>query len=199
MELYDIAQELAAEFENPILIGGIAAIESGYTAESTKDVDMIVVVHERYSAAQVLEDFTVTSQAPRGEKGRGIYCGIHVDVYFEHQSYLGSLAQLDVALIAQYRGKRVGNWILLTPPAQFATKVAALLDRAGTLKGRRDANTLYAMILSSLSPEDAREAFLNCSSSSNRIQLWEQACADLSSALSTNTERDTVRSFFRTR
>jgi hypothetical protein len=46
MELYDIAQELAAEFENPILIGGIAAIESGYTAESTKDVDMIVVVHK---------------------------------------------------------------------------------------------------------------------------------------------------------
>lgn len=195
MELSDIAQELATHFDNPILIGGIAAIESGYTTEATKDVDVIVLIHDRKVAATVLDDFTVSGQTPRGEKGRGTYRGIHVDVYFAHQSYLGTAAQLDVATVAQHRGIRLGGWTLLTPPAQFATKIAALLDRAGTAKGVRDANTLSAMIRSGLSPGESRVVFLDCATSGAQ-ELWDRAGTDMLAACSTNSERESVRTFF---
>jgi hypothetical protein len=195
VDLSDIAQELATHFDNPILIGGIAAIESGYTTEATKDVDIIVLIHDRKVAASVLEDFTVSGQTPRGEKGRGTYRGIHVDVYFAHQSYLGTAAQLDVAKIAQHRGIRLGGWTLLTPPAQFATKIAALLDRAGTAKGVRDATTLFAMIRSGLSPEESHAVFLDCVTGGGQ-ELWDRACTNMVAACSTNSERDEIRVFF---
>lgn len=83
MDLSQISQELAAKFHEPILIGGIAAIESGYTSEATNDIDTIVMVHDRTTAERVLHGFTI-NRLHGGEKGRGTYCGIHVDVYFEH-------------------------------------------------------------------------------------------------------------------
>lgn len=39
MNFYEAAQELADKFTDPILIGGIAAIESGFTELTTNDID----------------------------------------------------------------------------------------------------------------------------------------------------------------
>lgn len=195
MDLNEIAQELASKFENPILIGGIAAIEGGYTSEATNDVDTIVMVHERGTAERVLDGFT-TNRIHGGEKGRGTYLGIHVDVYFEHQSTLGNAAQLDVALLARHRGARLGNWTLLTPPAQFVTKMAALVDRAGTPKGRRDANILYAMIESGVDAREARAVLCECSKSPDSDQVWESGGLYLIQVRSTNREKSVIGGFF---
>lgn len=173
------------------------AIESGHTGEATNDIDAIVMVHERATAERVLQGFT-THRLHGGEKGRGTYCGIHVDVYFEHQSTLGAASVLDVAKISRHRGEKLGNWVLLTPPAQFATKLAALIDRPGTAKGRRDANILYSMIDSGISPSQARSVFIESSGSADPQALWTQGRDSLMQVRSTSRERETLRGFFAT-
>lgn len=195
MNLSDIAQELASKFDDPILIGGIAAIEGGYTDEATNDVDTIVMVHERSTAERVLDGFT-TNHIHGGEKGRGTYMGIHVDVYFEHQSILGSAALLDVASLARHRGARLGNWTLLTPPAQFVTKLAALVDRVGTPKGKRDANVLYSMIEAGIDADEARAVLSECSKNPNSDRVWTSAGLHLAQVRSTSREKDVIKTFF---
>ena len=196
MDLYDVAQELASQFTDPILIGGVAAVESGFTEVTTNDIDAIVMVTDRGRARQILSDY---SEHPNhgGNKGRGKYGGLHVDVYFEYESVLGIEAQLSVQHLVKYRGDRIGNWYVLTPPAQFVTKLAALLDRAGTSKGYKDAQVLYGMVESGVSAHEARNILIECSKNPDSRKLWEQAGEHLRDAVDTSAQRELVRRFFR--
>lgn len=54
MNLYEVAQELAAQFTEPILIGGFAAVESGFTEVTTNDIDAIIMVADRGRARMIL-------------------------------------------------------------------------------------------------------------------------------------------------
>lgn len=171
MNLYEAAQELAAKFTDPILIGGIAAIESGFTELTTNDIDAILMVADRSRPQQILDDYSENSHHG-GRKGRGNFLGLHVDVYFEYDSTLGDAAQLSVQHLVQYRGAQLGNWYVLTPSAQFVTKLAALLDRAGTAKGGKDAAVLYAMVESGVNAEESRGIFVECSKRTDAQDLW---------------------------
>lgn len=195
MDLYAVAQELAEQFTEPILIGGVAAVQSGFTDLTTNDIDAILMVGDRGRAEQVLEDYSENSHHG-GRKGRGNYRGLHVDVYFEYDSTLGDAAELSVQRLVKYRGDRLGNWYVLTSPAQFVSKLAALLDRAGTAKGRKDAQVLYGMVKSKLSAQAARDVLIECSKSTDPQRLWNLCGEHLGNALDTNAERDRVREFF---
>lgn len=118
-------------------------------------------------------------------------------MYFEYESVLGLEAQLSVRHLVQYRGDQIGNWFVLTPPAQFVTKMAALLDRAGSAKGRKDAQVLYGMIEAAVSAKDARNILIECSGAPNPERLWMTCGEYLREALGTNAERERVRNFFR--
>lgn len=190
----EISQRLAGMFADPILIGGIASIKAGYTTETTNDVDAIIVISDRQKVAQVLRDYSERAMSG-GVKGRGTFEGIHVDVYFPFQSKLGEAARLDVARIAEYRGQRHGSWTLLTAPAQFATKIAALLDRSGTSKGERDAQVLLTMIDSDVDGFESRKVFLHCSESSAAEGLWSHARDELLDRAPGRREHE-IRQFF---
>ncbi|MFA5710749.1 hypothetical protein [Mycolicibacterium sp.] len=190
----EISQRLAGMFTDPILIGGIASIKAGYTTEATNDVDAIIVISDRQVVAQVLRDYSERPMSG-GVKGRGTFEGIHVDVYFPYQSKLGDAARLDVATIAEYRGQRHGNWTLLTAPAQFVTKVAALLDRAAKSKGERDAQVLLTMIDSGVDGAESRRVFLRCAEAAGAAGLWSQARDELVDRAPGRREQQ-IRAFF---
>ncbi|WP_253259131.1 hypothetical protein [Subtercola boreus] len=73
---------------------------------------------------------------------------MHVDAYFPYESKLGTKLLLDVGILTQYVDPdlTVEGWLMLTLDAHIATKIAALIDRYATEKGRKDARELVALI-----------------------------------------------------
>lgn len=178
ISLEEVSQQFAAFFDRPILIGGMAAIHSGFTNEATNDFDVILVSAGQSDVARVLDDFTLQPKSG-GIKGRGTYRGVHVDVYFAYRSKLGDRALLAVEKLAAYVGQTYGNWIVLTPPAQFVTKLAALLDRSASDKGNRDARTLISMIKSGVDGANAYAVMANCSEAADVEQIWRDGMDEL--------------------
>lgn len=193
-QLERVSQQFASFFNRPILIGGMAAIQSGFTTEATNDFDVILVSSGQSDVARVLEDFSLQPKSG-GIKGRGTYQGVHVDVYFAYRSKLGDRALLAVENLAEYVGQTYGNWVLLTPPAQFVTKLAALLDRSASDKGNRDARTLISMINQGVDGSAAYSVMASCSEADDIDHLWRQSMDELvDRAVSRDSQK--IRKFF---
>jgi len=140
-----VVDHLGYDLEPSILIGGWAThLRVG--GEASKDIDLIINSPElRQRLQSVLEDYS-ESRHSGGKKVRGTVNGIHIDAYLPHDSRLGDRLLLDVDKLAKYTDAMTENgWLLLTIDAHSVTKMAALLDRADTEKGSKDAREILAL------------------------------------------------------
>ena len=71
--------------------------------------------------------------------------GVGVDVYPVYQSKLGRRLQIPVEVLINHTEK-IDQTKVLTPEAQFVTKMAALLDRPDTLPGEKDRREMWELI-----------------------------------------------------
>ena len=93
-----------------------------------------------------VDDLSASSHLS-GTKWRGKVEGVHVDVYLPHESQLGSKLRLRTEVLAEHTDQLGhGKWRLLTIEAHTITKFAALLDRADTEKGAKDAREIASLL-----------------------------------------------------
>lgn len=144
-KLRAVVDHLGHDLEPSILIGGWAThLRVG--GEASKDIDLIINSPElRRTLRDVLDDYS-ESRHSGGKKVRGTVNGIHIDAYLPHDSRLGERLLLDVDKLAKYTDDVTkSGWLLLTIDAHTVTKMAALLDRADTEKGSKDAREILAL------------------------------------------------------
>lgn len=143
-----LVDHLGYDLEPSILIGGWATyLRVG--GPMSHDIDLIIgndsvrqKLHER------LDELSRSTHL-HGEKWSGEVDGVHLDIYIPHQSQLGARLRLRVEVLARHAEPAAHpeqRWLLLTIEAHTISKMAALLDRHGTVKGAKDANELLALI-----------------------------------------------------
>ncbi|KZE89224.1 nucleotidyl transferase AbiEii/AbiGii toxin family protein [Microbacterium sp. TNHR37B] len=143
-----LLDSLGYDLEPSILIGGWAT-NARVGGEISHDIDLIITEQSlRQRLPERLTGYSENRLHSGGRKARGDADGVHVDAYFPYESKLGSKLLLDVGVLTQYVDPdlKVEGWLMLTLDAHIATKVAALLDRHATEKGRKDARELVALI-----------------------------------------------------
>lgn len=145
-KLRAVVDRLGYDLDPSILIGGWAThLRVG--GEASKDIDLIINSPAlRATLRETLDDYS-ESQHSGGKKVRGTINGIHIDAYLPHDSRLGDRLLLDVDKLANYTDDITENgWLLLTIDAHTVTKMAALLDRADTEKGSKDAREILSLL-----------------------------------------------------
>ncbi len=143
-----LLDSLGYDLEPSILIGGWAT-NARVGGEISHDIDLIITDQSlRQRLPERLTGYSENHLHSGGRKARGDADGVHVDAYFPYESKLGSKLLLDVGVLARYVDPdfKVEGWLMLTLDAHIATKIAALLDRHATEKGRKDARELVALI-----------------------------------------------------
>lgn len=143
-----LVDSLGYDLEPSILIGGWAT-NARVGGEISHDIDLIITDQSlRQKLPQRLTEYSENQLHSGGKKARGNADGIHVDAYFPYESKLGSKLLLDVGVLTRYVDPtfRLRGWLMLTLDAHIATKIAALIDRHATEKGRKDARELVALI-----------------------------------------------------
>lgn len=143
-----LLDSLGYDLEPSILIGGWAT-NARVGGEISHDIDLIITDQSlRQRLPERLTGYSENHLHSGGRKARGDADGVHVDAYFPYESKLGSKLLLDVGVLTRYVDPdlKVEGWLMLTLDAHIATKVAALLDRHATEKGRKDARELVALI-----------------------------------------------------
>lgn len=146
--LRTLLDSLGYDFEPSILIGGWAT-NTRVGGEISHDIDLIITDQSlRQRLPQRLDGYSENELHSGGRKARGNADGVHVDAYFPHESKLGTKLLLDVAVLTNYVDPelKLHGWLMLTLDAHIATKIAALIDRHATEKGRKDARELVALI-----------------------------------------------------
>lgn len=137
---------LGEELEPSILIGGWATVYR-VGGEISHDIDLIIGSDEVRAKVEVTLEELSRSTHLQGTKWRGVFDGVHVDVYIPHQSQLGSKLRLRVEELAKHTEQLGhGAWRLLTIEAHTASKIAALLDRPDTEKGFKDAREILRLL-----------------------------------------------------
>ncbi len=147
-KLRALLDSLGYDLEPSILIGGWAT-NARVGGEISHDIDLIITDQSlRQKLPERLTGYSENQLHSGGKKARGDADGVHVDAYFPYESKLGSKLLLDVGALARYIDPdfTVEGWLMLTLDAHIATKVAALIDRHATEKGRKDARELVALI-----------------------------------------------------
>lgn len=147
-KLRTLLDSLAYDLEPSILIGGWAT-NARVGGEISHDIDLIITDQNlRQKLPDRLSGYSENQLHSGGRKARGTADGVHIDAYFPYESKLGSKLQLDVAVLATFVDPdlKVEGWLMLTLDAHIATKIAALMDRHATEKGRKDARELVALI-----------------------------------------------------
>lgn len=136
-----LLDSLGYDLEPSILIGGWAA-NARVGGEISHDIDLIIT------------DQSLRQRLPER---------LTVDAYFPYESKLGTKLLLDVGALTRYVDPdlKVEGWLMLTLDAHIATKIAALLDRHATEKGRKDARELVALIDSGATAEGVIEVLLS--------------------------------------
>jgi hypothetical protein len=131
-----------------ILIGGWATwMRIGGEQFFSRDIDLIINSLElRSTLKETLSDYS-ESRHQGGMKVRGTIDGIHIDAYIPYESELGDRLRLKVDVLAKHTDSKLfERWLLLNPEAHTISKLAALLDRPYTEKGRKDAREVLAML-----------------------------------------------------
>lgn len=147
-KLRALLDSLGYDLEPSILIGGWAT-NARVGGEISHDIDLIITDQNlRQRLPERLTEYSENQLHSGGRKARGNADGVHVDAYFPYESKLGTKLLLDVGALTRYVDPdlKVEGWLMLTLDAHIATKVAALLDRHATEKGRKDARELVALI-----------------------------------------------------
>lgn len=143
-----VLDSLGYDLEPSILIGGWAT-HARVGGEISHDIDLIITDQSlRQKLPSRLSEYSENRLHSGGKKARGDADGVHVDAYFPYESKLGTILLLDVGALTQYVDPelKVHGWLMLTLDAHIATKIAALIDRHATEKGRKDARELVALI-----------------------------------------------------
>lgn len=147
-QLRALLDSLGYDLEPSILIGGWAT-NARVGGEISHDIDLIITDQSlRRRLPERLTEYSENYLHSGGRKARGNADGIHVDAYFPYESKLGTKLLLDVGALTRYVDPelKVEGWLMLTLDAHIATKIAALIDRHATEKGRKDARELVALI-----------------------------------------------------
>ncbi len=147
-KLRAVLDSLGYDLEPSILIGGWAT-NARVGGEISHDIDLIITDQSlRQKLPQRLTEYSENQLHSGGRKARGNADGVHVDAYFPYESKLGSKLLLDVGVLTRFIDPdlKVEGWLMLTLDAHIATKIAALIDRQATEKGRKDARELVALI-----------------------------------------------------
>jgi hypothetical protein len=154
---------LGHDLDPSILIGGWAT-RFRIGGEISHDVDLIINDQSlRSKLRETLDDY---SEKHRGHslKARGEVDGVHIDAYIPYESELGERLRLRVAQLADFADSEViSGWLLLTLEAHTVSKMAALLDRPDSPKGRKDAREIYGLLEQDLNPEAAIDVLFTCS------------------------------------
>lgn len=141
-----VLDHLGDALDPSILIGGWAThVRVG--GDISYDIDLIIASPEVRGKVQSTVDDLSASSHLSGTKWRGEVEGVHVDVYLPHESQLGSKLRLRTEVLAEHTDQLGhGKWRLLTIEAHTITKFAALLDRADTEKGAKDAREIASLL-----------------------------------------------------
>jgi hypothetical protein len=146
-EIYD---EIHDSYPDAIVIGGWASWLHNKAAKS-HDIDIIVSPADLDDMRQALE---LTENSHFGSPmWRGTYDGIHLDVYVQYRSRLGSRLQLPVEHLVAQRFD-IDGYPTLNKEALLVAKSAARLDRPDTLPGRKDAEDMTLVLLGAPDPWD---------------------------------------------
>ena len=135
-------REFVREYPNAVLFGGWAThLRTG--APKSHDIDVIVdhPTLDRLRSKHALSE----SRHIGGKKFELKIDGVGVDVYPVYQSRLGRELQLPVEALYGW-SERLGQVRVLTAEAQFAAKMAALLDRPDTLPGEKDREEMWELL-----------------------------------------------------
>jgi hypothetical protein len=147
-KLQAVLDSLGYDLEPSILIGGWAT-HARVGGEISHDIDLIITDQSlRQKLPLRLSGYSENQLHSGGKKARGDADGVHVDAYFPYESKLGTKLLLDVGILSQFVDPdfKVKGWLTLTLDAHIATKIAALIDRYATEKGKKDARELVALI-----------------------------------------------------
>lgn len=150
-----LVDSLGNTLDPSILIGGWATwMRIGGDAFFSRDIDLIINSPSlRTTLKETLDDYS-ESHNLGGMKVRGTVDGIHVDAYIPHESELGDRLRLKVDVLARHVDAQLfDRWLLLNVEAHTISKMAALLDRPDSEKGRKDAREVIAMLF----PDGARD------------------------------------------
>ncbi len=137
-----VVRRFVREYPNAVLFGGWATYLRTGVAKS-HDIDVIVdhpTLNRLRSKHAVSESRHIS-----GKKFELKVEGVGVDVYPVYQSKLGRELQLPVEALFGW-SERIGQVRVLTVEAQFAAKMAALLDRPDTLPGEKDRKEMWALL-----------------------------------------------------
>lgn len=146
--LRTLLDSLGRDLDPSILIGGWAT-NARVGGEISHDIDLIINDQSlRQVLPQRLHEYSENELHSGGTKARGTADGVHVDAYFPYESKLGSKLLLDVAVLTRFVDPdfTVNGWLMLTLDAHIATKIAALIDRHATEKGKKDAREIVALV-----------------------------------------------------
>lgn len=137
-----VMRKFVREYPDAVLFGGWATYLRTGIAKS-HDIDVIVdhpTLDKVRSKHQLSESLHVG-----GRKFEVKLEGISVDVYPVFQSRLGQRLQLPVETLLPL-SERISGVRVLNSEGQFATKMAALLDRPDSLPGDKDRMEMWALL-----------------------------------------------------
>ena len=140
----EVMRKFVREYPDAVLFGGWATYLRTGVAKS-HDIDVIVdhATLDKVRAKHQLSE----SRHVGGRKFEVKVDGVAVDVYPVFQSRLGQRLQLPVeTLLAS--SERINGVRVLTREGQFATKMAALLDRPDSLPGEKDRKEMWSLLTS---------------------------------------------------
>jgi hypothetical protein len=147
-KLRALLDSLGYDLEPSILIEGWAT-NARVGGEISHDIDLIITDQRlRQRLPKRLDEYSENELHSGGKKARGKADGVHVDAYFPYESRLGTKLLLDVGVLTRFVDPdlKLHGWLMLTLDAHIATKIAALIDRHATEKGKKDARELVALI-----------------------------------------------------
>lgn len=168
-----ILDSLGHDLEPSILIGGWAT-HARVGGEISHDIDLIINDQSlRQKLPQRLDGYSENELHSGGKKARGDADGVHVDAYFPYESRLGTALRLDVSTLTRYVDPDITlhGWLMLTLDAHIATKIAALIDRQATEKGRKDARELVALIDSGGSASGVVDVLASATSAPKKLLI----------------------------
>lgn len=116
------------------------------------DIDLIVTRAELAQIIAIADEIS-ESRHLAGRKWRGTINEVHVDLYVPHQSRLGARLRLRIERLLPHV-EIVDGWTVLSRPAHFVTKMAALLDRPDSLPGQKDRRELLALLRTGLEADE---------------------------------------------
>ena len=140
-----LVDRLGHDLDPSILIGGWATyIRVG--GEISLDIDLITSQESRHKLELLMTDLS-PSHNHQGRKLRATIDDVHLDIYLPYESQLGTRLRLKVEVLAEYSDElKFEKWTLLGLEAHLTTKMAALLDRHFSEKGKKDAREILALL-----------------------------------------------------